>query len=326
VLPAGFSAEVYVTGEGFDQATARGALGIPSVSTLAFDDTGVLYLARTGRRYAGGEVEDLWPIYRVPAGGARITPASEARYLHGPPLPNPQVATVRGGREVFVTTFDRDRKIGVVYRVVDGRVVMFAGGTPDPGAQPVLRQPEGAAADSAGRLYVADRDRNVVVRLDAAGGVLDPRYVTVMRPRMLAVDDDQLWVTGDGNAEAPWQSGRGEIWKVGPDGTPRTILRGPIAAAISLGPGRNLFVADRQGARVFALNDSGTQAEFARFTGGDAPRALCFAPDTPETRRLGIAGNLFLVRISRSAWPVNEILRIAGPFEQFARERLGGGP
>src|ERR1700741_1566000 len=87
VLPSGFTAKVYVSGEGFDGT--RAVSGIPSSSTLAFDPAGILYLARNGRRYQGGEVEDLWRIYRVPVGGGRVGKDAEARFLYGPPLPNP---------------------------------------------------------------------------------------------------------------------------------------------------------------------------------------------------------------------------------------------
>jgi hypothetical protein len=140
VLPPGFTAQVYVSGSGFESNSAQTLDGIPAASTLAFDDAGTLYLGRTGRRYTGGEVEDRWPIYRVPPGGARLTRDSEGRFFHGPPLPNPQVAAIRAGRELFVTTFDRDRKIGVLYRVLDGTIELFAGGTPPPGTPPA-RQP-----------------------------------------------------------------------------------------------------------------------------------------------------------------------------------------
>jgi hypothetical protein len=323
LLPPGFTAQVYVTGEGFESGAARGVRGIPAASTLAFDQTGVLYLARTGRRYAGGEVEDLWRIYRVPLGGARLTPDTEARFLHGPPLPNPQVAAIRGGREVFVTTFDRDRKVGVLYRMLDGRPEWFAGGTPPPGVPPLFRQPEGAAVDAAGNLYVADREQGVIIRLDPSGRVLDPRYVEVRRPRVLAVDDkDGLWIGSDGSAAAPWQSGEGEIWKVSREGIARLVLRGPVPAGIGLSPGGYLFVADRHAAQVFAVAPDGKRIEFARFTDGDAPRGLGFAPVTSETRRAGIAGDLFVVTIGRGAWPVNEVVRISGPFDDFAGRRV----
>jgi hypothetical protein len=222
VLPAGFSAKVYVTGEGFDSDAARGIRGIPSTSTLAFDQAGALYLARSGRRYLGGEVYDRWPLYRIPAGGARLTPDTETRYLYGPPLPNPQVAGMRRGLELLVTTFDRERKIGALYRLIDGRAELLAGGTPERGSQPVLRQPEGAAVDGAGNVYVADRAQGVVVRFDPEGRVTNPRHVVIARPRLLAVDDkDHLWVGSDGTAEAPIQQGPGEILQISPQGLTR---------------------------------------------------------------------------------------------------------
>ena len=226
-LPPGFTARVYVTGEGFDTDASRGVRGIPSTSTLAFDQTGALYLARSGRRYLGGEVYDRWPLYRIPAGGARLTPDTEMRYFYGPPLLNPQVAVTRRGREILVTTFDRERRIGALYRLVDGRAELVAGGTPERGSPPVLTQPEGVAVDGSGNVCVADRAQGLVVRLDPDGRVVDPRYLVVARPRLLAVDDkDQLWVGSDGTAEAPVQQGPGEIVQVTPSGSLRRRISG----------------------------------------------------------------------------------------------------
>src|SRR2546427_9816152 len=74
----------------------------------------------------------------------------EGQYFYGPPLLNAQVAAMRAGRELFITTFDRDRKVGVVYRMLGGRAELFAGGTPPAGGPPLLVQPEGAAVDAAG--------------------------------------------------------------------------------------------------------------------------------------------------------------------------------
>lgn len=322
VLPPGFTAQVYVSGEGFDAATARAGRGIPAVSTAAFDATGALYLGRTGRRYSGGEVEDIWPVYRIPAGGGRVTPATEGRFLLGPPVPNPSVGAVRDGRELFITTFDRERRIGVLYRLLDGRIEMIAGGTPDKGEVPLLRQPEGVAVDAGGRLYVADRDQGAVVRLDPSGRVLERRWVTVSRPRVLSFDSlGYLWIGADAKAEAPWQQGPGEIWRVSPAGEAHLVLSGPVAQGITVSPGGAAFVADRHGAQVFALTADGVRVDFARFTDNDTPRGIVFAPATPATRAAGIAGDLFIITIQRGAWPVNEVVRISGPFDELVRQR-----
>ncbi|OGL01988.1 MAG: hypothetical protein A3I14_00225 [Candidatus Rokubacteria bacterium RIFCSPLOWO2_02_FULL_73_56] len=314
-LPPGFSAEVYVTGTGFDPAASRAARGLPSTSTLAVDHAGAVLLARTGRRYLGDEV-DMLRLYRIPPGGARLAPGGEARYAWGPPLWNPQVSAGRAGRELFVTTFERDRLIGAVYRLHAGRAELFAGGTPPRGGTPLLVQPEGVAVDRSGRVYVADRQRGVVVRFDPSGRVLDARWASMTRPRVLAMDDaDRLWVGSDGSADAPWQRTDGEIWRVGADGEARRVLRGPMPAGIALSPGGRLFVADRHAERILAVDAEGRAVEFARFTDGDAPRSLGFVPVTPDTRRAGIAGDLLVVTIRRGAWPVNEVVRISGPFD-----------
>ena len=317
-LPRGFTATLYASGDGFDAGSVSGAGGFPTTTTAAFDQAGMLYLARTGRRYTGGEIEDLWPVYRVPPGGARLTPATERRFLYGPPLWSPQVASGRAGRDVFVTSFDRDRTLGVLYRLLDGRTDLVAGGTPPPGSKPQLGQPEGVAADSAGNIYVADRLRGVVVKLDASGRVVDPRYVTVERPRLLAVDDtDQLWIGADAGNEAPWQRGPGEIWKVNPRGASTRVLTGPNLSGMAFGPSGRLFVADRLAAKIFFVTSDGAAVDFAAFTDTDAPRTLCFAPVTPETRRAGIAGDLFVVAIRRGVFRLNEVIRISGPFDEL---------
>jgi sugar lactone lactonase YvrE len=318
-LPPGFTAQVYVSGEGFDGSRIAG--GIPSASSLVFDAGGTLYAARSGRRYLGGEVEDVWPVFRIPPGGARLTRASEPRFLYGPPLPNVQVAAMRGGHELLVTTYDRDRGLGVLYRIVDGRADLVAGGTPPPGSPPTLKQPEGVALDPAGNLYIADRQQGAVLRLDAAGRVLDPRWLILPRPRLIVAHGERLWVAADGEAEAPWQRGTGEIWSVGPEGR-RLALRGPIAAGMDASPGGHLFVADRQGARILAVGGDGTSIDFATFTDGDAPRTLAWAPTTEATRRAGIAGDLFIVLIRRGTWSLNDIVRISGPFDELVRSRL----
>jgi sugar lactone lactonase YvrE len=324
VLPPGFTAQTYVTGQGFDPATEQGSPGIPATATLAFDRAGTLYLAKTGARFRSGEVEDFAPIYRIAAGGARLTREHEARYLHGPPLSNPQVAAVGPRGEVFVTTYDRDRRLGALYRMIDGRPTLFAGGTPVDGGEPLLRHPEGAALDPTGHVYVADRDHGAVVRLDPKGKVVDPRHLQVVRPRMLAVDEEgRLWVAGDGTAETPVQTGAGQIWRTDADGRLALVLEGPLPAGLALSPGGTPFVAQRRTPSVFAVSRHGKRVDVIRAKEGTFFRGLAFAPVTPETRRAGIAGNLFLIVVRRQIWTINEVIRITGPFDDFVRREAG---
>jgi hypothetical protein len=321
-LPPGFTATVHITGDGFDSSTERRAQGIPSTATIRIDEAGYTYLARTGRRYTqGGEVDDLWPIYRFPPGGGRMTTSTESRFFYGPPLPSPQVAALRG-REVLVTTYDRDRKVGVLYRINDGRAEYIAGGRAAPGQPPLFVQPEGAAVDSTGGIVVADRGAGVLVRLDRTGRALDSPTGKLLRPRLVAFGEgDRLWIAVDGEAEAPWQRGPGEILLLEPGQAPRSVLKGPVVSAMALGPAGHLFIADRVKAEIFALREDGTRVPVIKFTDQDAPRSLAFVPVTPATQRAGIAGNLFVVAIGKGTWPINEVVRISGPFEELVRGR-----
>jgi len=104
-------------------------------------------------------------------------------------------------------------------------------------------------------------------------------------------------------------------------GASGVVYRGPVAAAIGLSPGNHLFVADRHERQIFILTPDGKRIVFASFTDGDAPRSLGFAPVTPETRRAGVAGELFVVMIKAGTWPVNEVVRISGPFHDFVGQR-----
>ena len=113
--------------------------------------------------------------------------------------------------------------------------------------------------------------------------------------------------------------GPGEIWRVAPDGRASPLLRDLVPAALAVSPAGDLVVADRHGARLFALATDGCQVELAAFSGGDAPRGLAFVPATAATRAAGIAGDLLVAVIPRGAFPVNEILRISGPFDALLR-------
>ncbi len=326
VVPPGFTTEVYVSGQGFDPSADRGVRGIPATGTLGFDSAGTLYLAKVGARFRSGEAEDLAPIYRIPAGGARLSPETEARYFYGPPLSNAQIGGVRGA-DVFVTTYDRDRRLGALYRLKDGRARLFAGGTPPPGSPPLLRQPEGLAFDASGNVYVADREQGIVVRLDSTGKPREPYYAGVTRARVVAFDEDgHLWIGGDGTADTPFQDGAGQLWRVTPGGRPSLVLEGPLPAGISVGPGGALFLAQRRTGQVIVVTPEGRRLDFVSSTEGTVLRSLAFAPITPETRRAGIAGDLFLIAVQRQVWMINEVIRVSGPFDEFLRRERRATP
>ncbi len=66
---AGFTAQVYVSGEGFD-GTRVGHRHPVHARRSPSTPTGILYLARSGGATRAGEVEDVWPMFRIPLGGA----------------------------------------------------------------------------------------------------------------------------------------------------------------------------------------------------------------------------------------------------------------
>ncbi|MEK7879147.1 MAG: asparagine synthase-related protein, partial [candidate division NC10 bacterium] len=221
----------------------------------------------------------------------------------------------------------RERKIGALYRLKNGRAVLVAGGTPPHGSPPLLQDPEGVAFDGSGNIYVLDREQGSVVKLDHTGKVLDPRYLTGLgRGRALAFDlEGHLWIASDGPTGGPFQDGSGQIWKAGADGALTMVLHGPLPAGMSLSHGGALFVALRLAGKILALIPDGRQIEFASFP-DTILRAVAFAPVNEETRRTGIAGNLFVIISPRMNFVVSEVIRISGPFDDFARRESRVNP
>ncbi|MCH8055078.1 MAG: hypothetical protein IH857_02845 [Deltaproteobacteria bacterium] len=327
-LPPGFTVSTYVTGTGFDPDRGRDARGIPAIVTLTFDLQGTLYLARTANRLREIYGRDTASIYRIPPGGAKINPKNEGEFLFGPPLSDPDEAGVNRKGEVFVSTSDRSKGFGSVYRLSpSGRASLFAGGPPARGKPPLLKDPEGIAFDQAGHVYVVDDALGVVVKLDSEGNVLNPRFLSnVGRGRTLTYDPrGYLWIGSDGAHYTPHMDGSGKIYRVSlPNGKPKLLHTGPLPSGMSLSPGGNLFVAQRRSAKLFALTPEGKRVEFATFTGRSALRTLAFPPVTKETKKLGIAGDLFVIVFPMLDYPVREVIRISGPFDAYVKKASRG--
>ncbi|MEE9144634.1 MAG: hypothetical protein V3U06_07700 [Candidatus Binatia bacterium] len=323
-LPPGFKATTYVTGAGFDPDRNQNVKGLPAIVTLEFDKKGTLYFARTANRLREIYGRDTASIYRVPPGTKRITKETEKRFLFGSPLPDPDEVSVNEKGEVFVSTSNRDKKFGSLYRLTPtGEVSLFAGGPPAPGKPPLLKDPEGVAFDPAGNVYVTDDDLGIVVKLDSQGKVINPRFLTgIGRGRTLTYDPrGYLWIGSDGAHHTPHMDGSGKIYRVSlPNGKPKVVHTGPLPSGVSLSPGGNLFVAQRRSAKLFALTPEGKRVEFATFTGSSALRTLAFPPVTKETKKMGIAGDLFVIVFPMLDYPVREVIRISGPFDAYVKE------
>ncbi len=317
-LPGGFSATTYITAEGFD-ISGRNVPGLPAIVTINFDRQGNVFFARTANRLREIYGSDLGPIYRIPVGPAMITEETEKTIRFGPPLADPDEMGVNAKGEVFVSTKDRRSQIGSVYKLTpSGKAELFAGGAPDP---QLFQDPEGIAFDGAGNVYVADDDLGRVVKLDPMGKVLDAKFISgAERFRTLTYDPRGfLWVGSDGRHDAPHADGSGRIYRADLPGGKLTLLHeGPLASGMGLSPGGNLFAAQRRSGKLFALTPNGKHVPFAAFFGGQAAlRTLAFPPDNAATRKAGIAGDLFVMVFPRLDYPVREIIRIQGPFDEF---------
>jgi streptogramin lyase len=318
-LPPGFTISTYVSGTGL--GPKPNDRGIPAIVAATFDLQGNLYFARTANRLQEIYGRSEASVYRIPLGGATVTPETEARFLLGPPLPDPHEVAVNKKGEVFVSASDQASGFGSIYRISpSGEAALFAGGAPAPGSPPLLKDPQGISFDEAGNVYVIDEALGVIVKLDPHGSVLNPRLVSDLgRGRTLTFDSrGRVWIGSDGPHNTPQQDGSGIIYRASlPEWKLQRVHSGPLPSGMSFSPGGNLFVAQRRSGRIFALTPQGRRVEFAAFGTGAALRTLAFSPVTPETRKAGIAGSLFVMVFPELDYPVREIIRISGPFDVY---------
>jgi len=317
-LPPGFQASTYVTGAGFHEDQR----GIPAVVSMAFDREGTLYFARTANRLKEIYGPSDARVYRLPPGAVKLAPATEKQFLFGPPLEDPDELAVNSRGEVFVSASD-PAGYGVVHRLsANGSASLFAGG-PVASGQPLLRDPEGIAFDAAGNVYIVDTELGIVVKLDGKGKVLNPRWLSGLgRGRTLTIDTkNHLWIGSDGAHDTEPIDRNGEILRVAlSGGKAETVYSGALPSGMSFSAGGNLFVAQRRAHKIFALTAAGKRVEFAAFTGRSSLRTLAFPPVTEQTRKLGIAGDLFVMVFPMLDYPVREVIRITGPFDDFVKQ------
>lgn len=83
-------------------------------------------------------------------------------------------------------------------------------------------------------------------------------------------------------------------------------------------------MAQRRAGKIFALTPEGKRVEFASFIGRSAVRTLAFPPITRETRKAGIAGDLFVMVFPMLDYPVREVVRISGPFDAYVKKASKG--
>ena len=325
-LPPGFVKEVYVTGQGF--ATGRGSRGIPATSTLVFDHAGSLFLARTGARYQNAETDDLTPVYRVPPGGGRLTPDTEARFLYGPPLRN--VQAVRGPRRPRAVRDDLRPGPAARRSLPAGRRARRA--LRGRHAAPERRAPAPPAGGDGGRLgrtplrrrsgigrrgpprSVGPRARSALRRGAAAPGAGDgcQRHALDRRGRQRrgALAARARARSGASRAMARRRSSCAGRCRPRSRRARAATSSWPTARGASSSPSRRM---------ASASPSSATPRETRR-------AGLAFAPDTPATRRAGVAGDLFVATINQGAWTVNEVVRISGPFDELIRQRAAASP
>lgn len=312
-LPPGFKVTTYITGSGFHGPDR----GIPAIVSMTFHADGTLYFGRTANRLREIYGRESASIYRFPPGPGKMTPATEGRFLFGPAIDDPDEVGVDADGEVFVSS--RGATAGAVYRVAASEKSLFAGG------RGVLKDPEGIAFDKAGNVYVVDNDLGVVVQLDPTGRVLHPRWVAgIGRGRTLTFDaHGDLWIGSDGPHHTPHSDGSGRIYRFRPGTRALDLIHaGPLPSGMSFSPGGHLFVAQRRSHKLFALTREGKRVEFATFTGNSALRTLAFAPVTEATKKLGIAGDLFVMVFPELDYPVREIIRISGPFDAYVKQAI----
>ena len=227
------------------------------------------------------------------------------------PFPNPpaQVAISPGGK-VYATL----RNSGAA-RIEAGGIVRIAGrggelGDPVAGPNALaspFRAPEALAVDSKERVYIADANAKVVVRVNEDGSL--EQILTNVSAKSLAVDGQDRLYYLDGE--------RNSVWRLEADGSKRLIAgeaQPPVLTTgrttnlnapggVALAPNGDLFISDTGNQRILRLKPNGA-IELVAGDGtlgdsGDGGPAIQAKVRSPQSLATDETGNLYVLTQSR---------------------------
>ena len=269
------------------------------------------------------------------------------------------VAFDRAGNLYFSDTFNHrirriDARSGVISTVAGNGEPGYAGDG-GPAARASLNEPYGIAIDRAGNIFVADRLNRRVRRIDAAQGTItsvagtgEPAYsgdgvpaahAGLAEPNGLAFDAEErhLYIAdvadhrvrivdlSSGTIETFAGTGAPEH---GGDGGPASEARIFGARAVKLGPDGTVYILERQGSSLRAVDPAtGVINTVAGTTGrgysGDGGPALAAVFDAPKEMAVDPDGNILIVDTENHA--IRRIDARMGIVSNLAGGRQGTG-
>jgi len=280
---------------------------------------------------------------------------AQAALLNGPF----DVAFDSAGNLFFSDTFNHrirrvDARTGAITTVAGNGEAGYAGDG-GPAVQASLNEPYGIAIDRAGNIFVADRLNRRVRRIDAANGTIttlagtgEPAYsgdggpaarAGLAEPNGLALDADErhLYIADvadhrvrsvdlSSGAIATF-AGTGAP-EHGGDGGPVAEARIFGARAVKLGPDGTIYILERQGSSLRAVDAAtGIITTIAGTTGrgysGDGGPALAAVFDAPKEMAIDPDGNILIVDTENHA--IRRIDRGTGVVTTIAGGRKGTG-
>ena len=268
------------SGFGGDGGPATGAV-LNTPTGVAVDSVGDLYIADQGNNLIR-RVDALTQIMSTVAGGGTVATGADQLGDGGPAtsaiLYGPQSVTLDPAGNLYIA--DAFHNLVRLVNAASGTITVVAGGGTSAGTDGLgdggaatsarLSNPSGLALDSAGNLYIADTDYNLIRRVDMATGVITAvagngnsgysgdnglaTAATLSSPQGIVIDAaNNMYVADYGNnairqISAATQkiltlAGRGSTGYYGDGGNPTVaFLTNPTSLAVD--ENGNLYIAD----------------------------------------------------------------------------------